>query len=310
MKKILFLVSFVVLAAACASEPPTNTGTAANANTATSSTAGISEADVTAKEKGVWEALKKKDYEALTNMLAADYIEVEDDGVYDKAGTSNTIKDFALTDATFSDWKIIPINKDAVLVTYNLNLVSATYKTIAVPPGPYRVASAWVNRDGKWLEGFYQETLATKGPATTTPAASPAATVAKSGASPAAEPITSSDPVANEKLVWDSIKSKNAEAFAALLAPDAIEVEPAGVYDKAASAKGVTMFDASRTSLSDWKTAKLDTDATLVTYLITTPGMKPDKERHSTIWVNRNGKWMALFHQGTPVAPPANPAAK
>jgi hypothetical protein len=308
MKKILALVSFVVLASACTSEPPTNAAKT-NANTGeTKSTAGISEADVTAKEKGVWDALKKKDYEAFSNMLAADYIEVEDDGVYDKAATSNTIKDFAISDATFSDWKIIPINKDAILVTYNLSLVNATYKTIAVPPGPYRVASAWVNRDGKWLEGFYQETLAKTGPPpTSTTAASPAAS---SAASPTAEPITSSDPAANEKLLWDAIKSKNAEAFAAFLAPDAVEVEPAGVYDKTASAKGITMFDASRTSLSDWKTAKLDTDATLVTYLMTTPGMKPDKERHSTIWVNRNGKWMALFHQGTPVAPPAKPAAK
>ena len=302
MKKILALVSFLVVAAACTSGPPTNTGTS-NANTAgTTSTANTPDADATGREKAVWEAFKKKDYDAFSNMLASDYIEIEDDGVYDKTATNTTIKDFVPTDATFSDWKVIPINKDAVLVTYALNL-NATYKGKTVPPGPYRVASAWVNRDGKWLGAYYQETLAKT--ASATPPAAAASPAAKSAASPAAkapEAITSSDPAANEKLVWDAIKSKNADAFAAFLAPDAIEVEPDGVYDKAASAKGITMFDASKTSLSDWKTAKLNTDAALVTYLVTNPGMKPDKEHHTTIWVNRNGKWMALFHQGTPVA--------
>lgn len=314
MKKILALVSFLVVTAACTTEPSTNTGTASNANsTAEKSTAGISEADATAREKGVWDALKKKDYGAFSNMLAADYIEVEDDGVYDKAATNTTIKDFAVSDATFSDWKVMPINKDAVIVTYNLT-VNATYKGTAVPPGPYRVASSWVNRDGKWLGIYYQETLAKTGPPPPPPpTASPAAKSSASPAAKTAEATTGPDPVANEKMVWDALKSKNYDGFGAFLAPDAIEIEPDGVYDKAASVKGVSMFDFSKATLSDWKTAKFDSNASLVTYLVTIPGAKPDKERHSTIWVNRNGKWMALLHQGTPVAtapPPAKPEAK
>ena len=87
-----------------------------------------------------------------------------------------------------------------------------------------------------------------------------------------------------------------------------MEIEADGVYDKAGSVKNVGMFDASKAELSEWKTVKFDNDASLVTYLVKLPGMKPDQERHSTIWVNRNGKWQALFHQGTPVAP--MPAAK
>ena len=313
MKKILALVLFLVLAAACTTGPPTNSGTASNANTAEMKpTAGISEADITAKEKAVWEAIKKKDFDAFSNMLDSDYIEIEDDGVFDKTATNSTIKNFALADATFSDWKMLPINKDAVLLMYNLNLNGATYKGNAVPRGPYRVASAWVNRDGKWLGFYYQETLAKEAAAPPPAVSGPSRESAATPAAKAPDVTTSSDPAANEKLVWDAIKSKNADAFAAFLAPDAMEVEPDGVYDKAASAKGITMFDASRTSLSEWKTAKLNTDAALVTYVVTTPGMKPEKEHHTTIWVNRNGKWMALFHQGTSEtpAPPAKPEAK
>jgi hypothetical protein len=42
-------------------------------------------------------------------------------------------------------------------------------------------------------------------------------------------------------------------------------------------------------------------------------GPKPMKEYHSTIWVNRSGKWLGFFHQGTPAAAatgPAKPEAK
>lgn len=64
------------------------------------------------------------------------------------------------------------------------------------------------------------------------------------------------------------------------------------------------MFDASKAALSDWKTVKIDDNAALVTYVVKLPGMKPDTEYHSTIWVNRDGKWQGLFHMGTPIAAP------
>jgi len=63
-------------------------------------------------------------------------------------------------------------------------------------------------------------------------------------------------------------------------------------------------MDMSKADLSDWKTLKFDNDASLVTYKVKTPGMKPDTEYHSTIWINRDGKWQALFHMGTPEAAP------
>ena len=112
------------------------------------------------------------------------------------------------------------------------------------------------------------------------------------------------DPIANEKLVWDALKSKNYDAFAAYLAPNSMEIEADGVFDKSGSVKGVSMFDSSKAELSDWKTVKFDNDASLVTYTVKIPGMNPDQERHSTVWANRDGKWLALFHQGTPVAKP------
>jgi len=161
MKKILALVSFLIFAAACSTAPSGN-NTTANANkTMETKSTKVSEADIIAKEKAGWDAIKKKDWDAFGKTLASDYIEVLDDGVHDKAGTLAAIKDFDLTEVTFADWKMLTIDKDAVIIIYSAT-VKATLKVQAVPPGPYREASAYVNRDGQWLNIYYQETLAAK----------------------------------------------------------------------------------------------------------------------------------------------------
>src|SRR5260370_35348658 len=219
MKKILALVSFLsllIFAASCTNQPATNTGTNSNANMAMSKTAAPSEAEIIAKEKATWDAVKKKEYDAFGNMLTSDYIEVTDEGVFDKPGIIADVKNFNLTEATFSDWKMTPIDNDAVILTYQTTL-KATDKGGEVPPGPYRSAAVWVNRDGKSLAFYYQQTPVET--ATPPPAASPNKTE-KTAASPAATPAqTGPDPIAAEKIVWDLFKSNNYYGFAPLLAP-------------------------------------------------------------------------------------------
>jgi len=301
MKKILALVSFLLVAAACTNQPSMNTSTNSNANTSKMKMAAPSEADMIVKEKAAWETLKKKDYAAFGDMLASDYIEVTDEGNFDKAGIVADVKDFIPTDVTFSDWKMLPIDNDAVILTYNVT-VKATYKGKDLPPGPYRAAAAWVNRDGKWLGFYYQQTPVKTMPP---PAASPSKTE-KAPATPLAKPAeTGPDPIANEKIVWDAFKSRNYDAFAALLDPAFVELESTGFYDKAGAVKGVEGFDATKFDLSEWKSAKLDDDAGLVTYLVKPMDPKMDQERHTSIWAKRSGKWVALLHVGTPVAKPA-----
>jgi len=313
MKKISALVSFLsllIFAAACTTEPTINTGTNSNANMSMSKTAAPSEADIIAKEKAAWDTLKKKDYDAFGNMLASDYLEVTDNGVFDKAGIVADVKNFNLTDATFSDWKMIPIDNDAVILTYQTTL-KATDKGADVPPGPYRSAAVWVNRDGKWLAFYYQQTPVK--PMPPAPASSPGpGKTEKTAASPVATPAqTGADPIADEKIVWDLFKSKNYDGFAALLDPTFVELETTAAYDKAGAVKGVSEFDASQFELSEWKAGKLDNDAALVTYLVKPKDPKGDTERHTSIWANRGGKWLALLHVGTPVAKPAaKPDAK
>lgn len=310
MKKILVLVCLAIGAAACATEPSGNKDVMSNANKTTESKpmAMVSEADITARDVAIWDAIKKKDYDAFGKLLASDYTEVEDDGVYDKAGIITYVKDLEISNVAFANRKMTRIDKDAVILTYDVT-AKGTFKGKALPTGAYHAATAYVNRDGQWLAIYYQQTLAKTAPPPPPGKAEPS----KASSSPTSKPMeTGPDATADEKLVWAALKAKNYDAFASYLAADAIEIEADGIYDKAGSVKNVGMYDLSKAELNEWKTVKFDNDASLVTYLVKLPGMKPDQERHSTIWVNRDGKWLALFHQGTPVAtmPAAKPETK
>jgi len=225
--------------------------------------------------------------------------------VLDKVAGIDAVKKLALTDVSFSDWKMLTVDKDAVVITYSATM-KGSFDGQPFPQSSVRASSAWVNRDGKWLAIFHQETDIKPPPplAGEKPAAKNSASAASSPAKAATVSTMGADPAANEKLVWDALKNRNYDGFAALLSPDSLEIEPEGVFDKTGSVKGVSMGDLSRTELSDWRAVRFDNDASLVTYLIKVPGAKPEQERHSTIWVNRSGKWFALFHQGTPVNMP------
>ena len=309
MKKLyLFALTAIVLAACSA--PPTNrdavTTTNSNKPAETKAAAPLTEADAIAKEKEIWQALTKKDLTGFGAMLAEDQIYVSGDGVHDKASTIKSVTGFVPTTVDYADWKLVPINNDAVVLIYKAT-VKGTMNGSAVPEGAAYTSSIWVNRDGKWLALYHQDSDVKP-----LPPAPPAKAPAKAAASPtasappaAATATTSSDAEANEKAVWDSFKAKHFDAFESMLAPEFTEVEPFGVTNRAESVKGVQTFDFSKTTLSDWKTVKINPDATLVTYVAHLPGEKVDTEYHSTVWANRNGKWLAVFHQGTHKAAPA-----
>jgi hypothetical protein len=117
---------------------------------------------------------------------------------------------------------------------------------------------------------------------------------------------TTADAEANEKLVWDAFDKKNVDGFAGVLTEDSLEVEPDGVYTKTASVEMIRqMVNAGgfKGTLSDFKTVTLDADAKIVTYTVKSvaKGFPAMGQRHSTVWINRGGKWMAAYHQGTTI---------
>jgi hypothetical protein len=306
MKKIFLLVSALILTAACSAPSTNEPARPANVNAEKKAPAPVTQADAIANEKAVWDALKNKDYAAFSNLLAEDQLEVTGEAVNDKAGSTTMVKDFEPTEVAFSDWKFLSIDKDAYVVTYTVN-VKGKYKGKDFPAESGRASSAWANRGGKWLAVYHQQ-------CPVKPPMAPAKTAPKPTTSPAgpppAIPTTGPDAIANEKIVWDLFKAKNYDGFATLLDSDFIEVEPDGVNDKAGCVKGVAEFDASKAELSDWKTLKIDDDASLVTYTVKMAGQPGDGERNSSIWAKRDGKWVGVLHHGgTPVMKPAATAA-
>src|SRR6476659_7784276 len=160
MKKLLVFVCFAVLAAACT--PVSNENTAnANKGPETKTMAPPTVDDISAKEKAAWDGFKRKDEAAFKKYLLPDYFGVTNNGVSDTAQSLTGMKDTELSDVTFGDWKLTTIDKDAVLLTYTAT-VKATYKGKPLPDGPYYEASAYVNRNGEWLNIYYQETLQQK----------------------------------------------------------------------------------------------------------------------------------------------------
>ena len=303
MKKISLIVLAAVILAACAA-PPTNreASSTANANKAaeTKASAPLTEAEATAKEKELWQTLTKKDLNAFGASLADDQLYVTSDGSHDKASTIKSVTGFVPTDVVFSDWKFLSL-KDAVIVIYKTTL-KGTMNGEAFPEGSAYASTVWANRGGKWLAIFHQDCEISK-----QPPPPPAKAAPKAAASPAATSspaTTSSDVVANEKAVWAALSAKHFDVFDTLLSPDFLEVEPVGVMDRAAAISGVQQFDFSKSTLSDWHTVKINDDAAIVTYTAHFPGQKVDTEYHSTVWVNRNGKWVGLFHHGSPKTPP------
>jgi hypothetical protein len=306
MKRVIPFAALLLAASACTinTPPATNTTTSTgNANmAATSKSAIVSDADITAQEKKIFDALKAKDFKAFGDLLAADSIEVGGNGVHDKAASLKDVEQLNLTDYNLSDWKVTKLGPDAAVVTY-----SATAKGDMggkpFPADAVRASTAWVNRDGKWLAVYHQETPVAKTPAGAAAKASPspaASTAAKPAASSSPVAATTSDTIANEKLIWEMLKKKDIDGFASMLADDALEVESDGVYNKAGTVKGVQSANLAGIAVSDFKTQKLGTDSQLVTYVTTTgTGDKAMRSYDSTIWANRGGKWLAVFHQAT-----------
>lgn len=112
------------------------------------------------------------------------------------------------------------------------------------------------------------------------------------------------------KQLWEMYKTKD-KGFASNLTDDAMEVVPTGmVLTKAQILDEMNGNTMAEYSLTDWHVQWIDKDVALVHYTATAKGtMKngqpfPGGPVHCTdTLVNKGGKWLAAFHQETPVMP-------
>jgi hypothetical protein len=112
---------------------------------------------VTTLEKQGWEALKKQDVEAFKKLTADDFVGTFGDGSrVTKTELVKLLPDFRITDYALEDVKMLRFNQGAVMLTfkavYDSELKGEKAKNSVL------ASSGWVQRDGTWLNVFYQET--------------------------------------------------------------------------------------------------------------------------------------------------------
>ena len=113
--------------------------------------------------------------------------------------------------------------------------------------------------------------------------------------------------IASEKALWEAFKNKDAKPFEKSLASDALQLDQSGVVTKADVLKSIGGCDVKDYALSDFKTLSLPGGATLLIYKAVVHGTCggqaiPETTYASSIWVDRGGKWQALFHQESTAA--------
>ncbi len=119
---------------------------------------------VISKVKMMWEAFKNKDTKTFDTWLTDDILDVGPMGVMDKAGIQKMMMDYDVAEYNLSDFKVIWIDNDAVLVTYKASS-KGKYQGKEVPPGNFLCTDIWVNQGDKWLGKFHQETPVMEMPA-------------------------------------------------------------------------------------------------------------------------------------------------
>jgi hypothetical protein len=111
-----------------------------------------------ANVKTEWDAFQKKDKKAYGDLLADDFVAVEDDGqgtrtkvaVLGEIDRSNIYKYYLFA------FKVIPLNPDAAQVIYELTMQFPLGAQVRLKR--VLICELWVKRDGHWKQRYYQET--------------------------------------------------------------------------------------------------------------------------------------------------------
>ncbi|HEY0324090.1 MAG TPA: nuclear transport factor 2 family protein [Pyrinomonadaceae bacterium] len=120
---------------------------------------GSLEETITSMENRAWEAVKKRDAKAFSDLFAADGLVTDSDGITTRAAFLQTLPDLMISEYTLTNVKVMMIDKDSAVITYKAD-VKGSFKGQAFPPNPAYVSSIWTKRGGKWMCVYHQETLA------------------------------------------------------------------------------------------------------------------------------------------------------
>ena len=105
------------------------------------------------------------------------------------------------------------------------------------------------------------------------------------------------------------------KAFNALVAADGWSADSSGFMKVADFTKSFDQIKITEAHLTDTRVVWIDDKSAVLTYVWTGKGTwmnqpVPPKTFSSTVWTERSGKWVAVFHQESAAEAPPGPAKK
>ena len=138
------------------------------------------------------------------------------------------------------------------------------------------------------------------------------ATVLLAGGNPVDADALRQQVVSKEREELEAVKRGDSTTFSALIADDAVFVDPRGTAGKAEVVKNTAEFKLLEYSMDEIRFVPVSSTSGLVAYKLTEKGVSHGHEfsgevHASALWVERDGKWVCIFSQETPARRPAQP---
>jgi len=121
--------------------------------------------------------------------------------------------------------------------------------------------------------------------------------------------------IANENKVNEAVAKHDVKTFTDLVASDAVSIDGGGVMKVADFVKAMNDVKVGSWHLMDTQVHWVDDKTAVVSYTWMGSGTfkgepLPPTAYASSVWTERNGKWVVVFHQESAAAPPPPPAKK
>ena len=121
--------------------------------------------------------------------------------------------------------------------------------------------------------------------------------------------------IANENKVADAIAKHDLKTFNDLVMADGVAADMGGFMKVSDFTKAFDQVKVSSWHIMNPQVIWVNDKTAVVAYTWMGKGTymnqpMPETVYASTVWTERNGKWVAIFHQETAAAPPAPPVKK
>ena len=138
-----------------------------------------------------------------------------------------------------------------------------------------------------------------------------AAVVAQAGSKAAIEKTL----IANENKINEAVAKHDVKTFNDLVASDAMSADGMGFMKVADFLKSINDVKIASWHIMDTQVHWVDDKTAVVTYTWMGSGTFkgeafPPTTYASSVWTERNGKWVVVYHQESAAAPPSPPAKK